>query len=266
MSKLFSNEALQGEIALVTGASRGIGASIAATLAAAGATVVGTATSQPGADGISAALQENGRGLVLNVADEASVQAEGGDDEASVEHGLAEVSTHVDVGESIVREGEPIAAEARPLTIAADPDTSEVKIEFAASSHPDVSVAGDIDSVGPSKAEAGAHKKVLTKSATDIERELEQLRAQALGTSASSRPEPQTVSVRKKAEIALPSEVLDRTRSLSIRLLAESEEGEPIDEGTTLSIDLPGTDSNARTRLDLEIDLVRRDDDDATNE
>jgi len=75
MSNLFSNEALKGEVALVTGASRGIGASIAATLAAAGATVVGTATSQPGADGISAALDGKGRGLVLNVADDASVQA-----------------------------------------------------------------------------------------------------------------------------------------------------------------------------------------------
>jgi len=75
MSNLFSNEALKGEVALVTGASRGIGASIAATLAAAGATVVGTATSQAGADGISAALDGKGRGLVLNVADDASVQA-----------------------------------------------------------------------------------------------------------------------------------------------------------------------------------------------
>lgn len=75
MSNLFSDEALQGEVALVTGASRGIGASIAATLAAAGATVVGTATSQSGADGISAALDDKGRGIVLNVADEESVQA-----------------------------------------------------------------------------------------------------------------------------------------------------------------------------------------------
>ena len=75
MTEIFSNEALKGEVALVTGASRGIGASIAATLAAAGATVVGTATSQPGADGISAALDGKGRGLVLNVADDASVQA-----------------------------------------------------------------------------------------------------------------------------------------------------------------------------------------------
>ncbi len=75
MSDLFSNDALEGEIALVTGASRGIGASIAASLAAAGATVIGTATSQGGADGISAALDGDGRGIVLNVSDDDSVQA-----------------------------------------------------------------------------------------------------------------------------------------------------------------------------------------------
>ena len=75
MSNIFSSEALNDEIALVTGASRGIGASIAATLAAAGARVVGTATSQPGADGITSALGGKGRGLVLNIADDASVQA-----------------------------------------------------------------------------------------------------------------------------------------------------------------------------------------------
>ncbi len=46
MSQLFNANALEGEIALVTGASRGIGAAIAAALAAAGAQVVGTATSQ----------------------------------------------------------------------------------------------------------------------------------------------------------------------------------------------------------------------------
>lgn len=73
MSQLFSATALEGEIALVTGASRGIGASIAATLAAAGARVVGTATSQGGADAISAALGEHGRGIVLDIADPESV-------------------------------------------------------------------------------------------------------------------------------------------------------------------------------------------------
>lgn len=75
MSQLFNANALDGEIALVTGASRGIGASIAATLGAAGATVIGTATSQGGADGISAALGDKGRGIVLNVSDEDSVAA-----------------------------------------------------------------------------------------------------------------------------------------------------------------------------------------------
>ena len=75
MSQLFNATALDGEIALVTGASRGIGASIAAGLAAAGARVIGTATSQGGADAISAALGDKGRGIVLNVSDEDSVAA-----------------------------------------------------------------------------------------------------------------------------------------------------------------------------------------------
>ena len=75
MSNVFSSDALAGEIALVTGASRGIGAAIASALASAGATVIGTATSQGGAEGISSALQGRGRGIVMNVSDEASVQA-----------------------------------------------------------------------------------------------------------------------------------------------------------------------------------------------
>jgi 3-oxoacyl-[acyl-carrier protein] reductase len=73
MNELFSNDVLDGQVALVTGASRGIGAKIALALADAGATVVGTATSQSGADGISAALDGRGRGVVLNIADEDSV-------------------------------------------------------------------------------------------------------------------------------------------------------------------------------------------------
>ena len=75
MSQLYSTGALDGEIALVTGASRGIGAAIAESLGAAGATVIGTATSQGGAEGISKALGDRGRGIALNVADEESVQA-----------------------------------------------------------------------------------------------------------------------------------------------------------------------------------------------
>ena len=74
MSSLFTSDVLAGEIAVVTGASRGIGAAIAAALAAAGATVIGTATTQGGADGFSVALGSGGRGAVLNVADDDSVQ------------------------------------------------------------------------------------------------------------------------------------------------------------------------------------------------
>jgi 3-oxoacyl-[acyl-carrier protein] reductase len=75
MSNLFQSNLLEGEVALVTGASRGIGAAIAAALAAAGASVVGTATSEGGAQGISEALGDSGRGVVLNIADDESVSA-----------------------------------------------------------------------------------------------------------------------------------------------------------------------------------------------
>jgi 3-oxoacyl-[acyl-carrier protein] reductase len=73
MSSSFSNNALEGEVALVTGASRGIGASIAEALTSAGARVIGTATSEGGAAGISDALGDNGRGIVLNISDAESV-------------------------------------------------------------------------------------------------------------------------------------------------------------------------------------------------
>jgi 3-oxoacyl-[acyl-carrier protein] reductase len=75
MNAVYLDNVLDGQVALVTGASRGIGAAIAETLANAGATVVGTATSDSGADGISAALGDKGRGLVLDIASEESVQA-----------------------------------------------------------------------------------------------------------------------------------------------------------------------------------------------
>ena len=67
-----SDGMLSGQIALVTGATRGIGKAIAAALGAQGATVVGTATSAAGADAIGAALQAAGipgKGIVLNVND-----------------------------------------------------------------------------------------------------------------------------------------------------------------------------------------------------
>ena len=69
---------LQGKVALVTGASRGIGQAIALQLGAQGATVIGTATSEKGAQSITQALQDKGIqgvGMVLNVCDVASVAA-----------------------------------------------------------------------------------------------------------------------------------------------------------------------------------------------
>lgn len=68
---------LQGEVALVTGGSRGIGRSIVEMLGKAGATVVGTATTEKGAQAISAYLAEAGyagKGVVLNVTDKTSIE------------------------------------------------------------------------------------------------------------------------------------------------------------------------------------------------
>ncbi|WP_416423146.1 3-oxoacyl-ACP reductase FabG [Pseudomonas sp. App30] len=69
---------LQGKVALVTGASRGIGQAIALELGRMGATVIGTATSASGAERIAATLKENGvqgTGLELNVTSDESVAA-----------------------------------------------------------------------------------------------------------------------------------------------------------------------------------------------
>jgi 3-oxoacyl-[acyl-carrier protein] reductase len=69
---------LDGQVALVTGASRGIGRAILTTLAGAGATVVGTATRDEGAAEITRALAAGGfrgRGVVLDVAQPAQIDA-----------------------------------------------------------------------------------------------------------------------------------------------------------------------------------------------
>jgi 3-oxoacyl-[acyl-carrier protein] reductase len=72
------NHALAGQVALVTGASRGIGQAIAIELGRLGATVIGTATSEGGARAIGEALTQagvNGRGEVLEVGDAARCEA-----------------------------------------------------------------------------------------------------------------------------------------------------------------------------------------------
>ena len=67
-----------GKVVLVTGASRGIGQAIAIQFAESGATVIGTATTQAGADRITQAIQASnglGVGMALNVCDEAQIES-----------------------------------------------------------------------------------------------------------------------------------------------------------------------------------------------
>lgn len=66
---------LTGQVALVTGASRGIGRAIAVSLAKQGAKVIGTATSEAGAAAISEYLADGGKGVVLDVNDAARAVA-----------------------------------------------------------------------------------------------------------------------------------------------------------------------------------------------
>ena len=71
---------LDGKIVLVTGATRGIGKAIALTLGGSGATVIGTATSDVGADNISKMLVDNeisGKGIVLDVRDNDQISSLG---------------------------------------------------------------------------------------------------------------------------------------------------------------------------------------------
>jgi len=84
------SESIRGQVALVTGASRGIGRAIALELAGQGVTVIGTATSNAGAATIGEALAVcGGRGVVLDVNDGAALEA--AVDEIVKQHGALHI-------------------------------------------------------------------------------------------------------------------------------------------------------------------------------
>lgn len=75
MGALFSTDAFAGRVVLVTGASRGIGKSIAEIFNEAGARVIGTATTEGGAQIITEALAGSGKGVIFDVTDATAADA-----------------------------------------------------------------------------------------------------------------------------------------------------------------------------------------------
>lgn len=75
MGALFSTDAFAGRVVLVTGASRGIGKSIAEIFNEAGARVIGTATTEGGAQKITEALAGSGKGVMFDVTDATAADA-----------------------------------------------------------------------------------------------------------------------------------------------------------------------------------------------
>lgn len=75
MGALFSTDAFSGRVVLVTGASRGIGKAIAQAFSRTGARVIGTATTEGGAQKITEALAGSGKGVIFDVTDATAADA-----------------------------------------------------------------------------------------------------------------------------------------------------------------------------------------------